>query len=178
MYKEKGREREREKKINIVVNRKRTGAKPLPWVGCGHKGPDASVQATHTDFECTTHATEFQTLTYASLSLWFLASMASVPLYSLCFSQFGEPKSRSFSFVASDNLRLGSSPLGFGNLRKNPRIRGSVGRAASVVFRDLDADDFRHPLDKQVRLSPDVCPLILFVSRETLFLSEPVWVLS
>lgn len=84
--------------------------------------------------------------------------MASVPLYSLCFSQFGEPKSRSFSFVASDNLRLGSSPLGFGNLRKNPRIRGSVSRAASVVFRDLDADDFRHPLDKQNTLLLRVIP--------------------
>lgn len=32
---------------------------------------------------------------------------------------------------------------------KNPRTKGVVCRAASIVFRDLDADDFRHPLDKQ-----------------------------
>lgn len=85
-----------------------------------------------------------------SLSLLF-ASMASIPLSSLCVSQ--KPKSLSFSFVASDSLRFGSSSLlGFESSRKNRGIRVSVCRAASVVFRDLDADDFRHPLDKQVRL--------------------------
>ena len=82
-------------------------------------------------------------------------SMASVPLSSLCFSQ--TPKSLCFSFVASDNLRFSStsssSSLRFLTPKKNrTRIRVSVCRAASpsLVFRNLDADDFRHPLDKQV----------------------------
>ncbi|KAK4603292.1 hypothetical protein RGQ29_012010 [Quercus rubra] len=78
--------------------------------------------------------------------------MASVPLSSLCFSQ--TPKSLCFSFVASDNLRFSSSSssLRFLTPKKNrTRIRVSVCRAASpsLVFRNLDADDFRHPLDKQ-----------------------------
>lgn len=80
-------------------------------------------------------------------------SMASVPLSSVCFSQ--TPKSLCFSFVASDNLRFSSSTssLRFLTPKKNrTRIRVSVCRAASpsLVFRNLDADDFRHPLDKQV----------------------------
>lgn len=80
-------------------------------------------------------------------------SMASVPLSSVCFSQ--TPKSLCFSFVASDNLGFSSSTssLRFLTPKKNrTRIRVSVCRAASpsLVFRNLDADDFRHPLDKQV----------------------------
>ncbi|XP_030953581.1 uncharacterized protein LOC115976442 isoform X2 [Quercus lobata] len=78
--------------------------------------------------------------------------MASVPLSSLCFSQ--TPNPLCFSFVASDNLRFSSSSLRFLTPKKNrTRIRVSVCRAASpspsLVFRNLDADDFRHPLDKQ-----------------------------
>lgn len=56
----------------------------------------------------------------------------------------------SFSFSASSKTRLPSSPIGFWTIKwKNRRTKGVVCRAASVVFRDLDADDFRHPLDKQ-----------------------------
>lgn len=75
--------------------------------------------------------------------------MASVPLSSLCFSQ--KPNSLAFSFVASDNLSFASSSLRFLARNNRSRIRVSVCRAAlpSVVFRNLDADDFRHPLDKQ-----------------------------
>ncbi|XP_041005829.1 protease HtpX homolog [Juglans microcarpa x Juglans regia] len=75
--------------------------------------------------------------------------MASVSLPSLCFSHIQKPKSLSFGFLASDSLRFGSSSFGFKTSGKNSRIRVSVCRAASVVFHDLDADDFRHPLDKQ-----------------------------
>ncbi|GMY13084.1 plastoglobule-localized metallopeptidase 48, chloroplastic [Fagus crenata] len=75
--------------------------------------------------------------------------MASVPLSSLCFSQ--KPNSLAFSFVASDNLSFASTSLRFLPRNNRSRIRVSVCRAAlpSVVFRNLDADDFRHPLDKQ-----------------------------
>uniref|UniRef100_A0A2N9IQ67 Peptidase M48 domain-containing protein n=1 Tax=Fagus sylvatica TaxID=28930 RepID=A0A2N9IQ67_FAGSY len=77
--------------------------------------------------------------------------MASVPLSSFCFSQ--KPNSLAFSFVASDNLSFASSSSSLRFLPRNnhSRIRVSVCRAAlpSVVFRNLDADDFRHPLDKQ-----------------------------
>ncbi|GMH25682.1 hypothetical protein Nepgr_027525 [Nepenthes gracilis] len=37
----------------------------------------------------------------------------------------------------------------FGSKFKSRRVGVSVSRAASVSFRDLDADDFRHPLDRQ-----------------------------
>ncbi|RZS01037.1 hypothetical protein BHM03_00030835 [Ensete ventricosum] len=33
--------------------------------------------------------------------------------------------------------------------RRRSRVVALVSRASRVVFRDLDADDFRHPLDKQ-----------------------------
>ncbi|XP_052197977.1 plastoglobule-localized metallopeptidase 48, chloroplastic [Diospyros lotus] len=41
------------------------------------------------------------------------------------------------------------SQTGFGPMKQKQRVSVSVCRAASVVFRNLDADDFRHPLDKQ-----------------------------
>ncbi|XP_057983458.1 plastoglobule-localized metallopeptidase 48, chloroplastic isoform X2 [Malania oleifera] len=52
--------------------------------------------------------------------------------------------------VAAKPLSIGS--FDFGPTKKIRGLRVSVCRAAaasSVVFRDLDADDFRHPLDKQ-----------------------------
>lgn len=88
--------------------------------------------------------------------------MASVPLSSLCLPQrklsspspSPSPFCFSFSHGISDNLRFGSASVGFSSIKKkNRRVRVSVCRAASVVFRDLDADDFRHPLDKQVPLN-------------------------
>ncbi|KAK9272479.1 hypothetical protein L1049_002852 [Liquidambar formosana] len=69
------------------------------------------------------------------------ASMAAVPLSpSLCFGS-----------ITANNSRLFSSSIGFRptTTMKNRGLRVSVCRAASVVFRNLDADDFRHPLDKQ-----------------------------
>ncbi|KAE8707650.1 Enhancer of yellow 2 isoform 1 [Hibiscus syriacus] len=81
--------------------------------------------------------------------------MASLLLSSLCFtsqkpsltsslrSTFGAPtESR---FVAP--LSIGFRPV----KKRNGRIRVLVySRASPLVFRDLDADDFRHPLDKQL----------------------------
>ncbi|KAJ9152733.1 hypothetical protein P3X46_026265 [Hevea brasiliensis] len=74
--------------------------------------------------------------------------MASVPLFSLCLPH-GKLSPLSFSYGISDNLRSASASVGFSSVKKNRGFRVSVCRAASVVFRDLDADDFRHPLDKQ-----------------------------
>ncbi|XP_038893657.1 protease HtpX homolog [Benincasa hispida] len=74
--------------------------------------------------------------------------MASIPYSSLCLTtnpvptRIGSPSSHRFNFTT---LRIGfriQSPV-------TTRIRSSVCRAASLAFRDLDADDFRHPLDKQ-----------------------------
>ncbi|GMN57519.1 hypothetical protein TIFTF001_026609 [Ficus carica] len=74
--------------------------------------------------------------------------MASISLPSF-LSSFNS-NTLSFSFAASTKPRLPSSPTGFWTINlKNPRTKGVVCRAASIVFRDLDADDFRHPLDKQ-----------------------------
>ncbi|KAF2316434.1 hypothetical protein GH714_041775 [Hevea brasiliensis] len=74
--------------------------------------------------------------------------MASVPLFSLCLPH-GKLSPLSFSYRISDNLRSASASVGFSSIKKNRGFRVSVCRAAAVVFRDLDADDFRHPLDKQ-----------------------------
>ncbi|XP_020414674.1 uncharacterized protein LOC18782187 isoform X2 [Prunus persica] len=73
--------------------------------------------------------------------------MASVSLSSLCLTQ--NPNSISFSSIASDHVRFGSPTIEFGSVKKYRRDRAVVCRASSVVFRNLDADDFRHPLDKQ-----------------------------
>ncbi|KAL2320295.1 hypothetical protein Fmac_029264 [Flemingia macrophylla] len=73
--------------------------------------------------------------------------MASTPFSSLC--HFHKPTLR---FLASDTFRFGGgSSIAFGKAR-NSRKMGiiPVCRAGSaVVFRNLDADEFRHPLDKQ-----------------------------
>ncbi|PSR87481.1 Protease [Actinidia chinensis var. chinensis] len=54
-----------------------------------------------------------------------------------------------FGLNSANRRRICLSPIGFGPIKKNRRARVSVRRADSVVFRNLDADDFRHPLDKQ-----------------------------
>ncbi|KAK6928530.1 Peptidase M48, partial [Dillenia turbinata] len=58
--------------------------------------------------------------------------------------------------IAAHQFNFTSSSLRFRPSKKNRRARISVCRASSpsssssaVVFRNLDADDFRHPLDKQ-----------------------------
>ncbi|KAK2661473.1 hypothetical protein Ddye_000047 [Dipteronia dyeriana] len=56
-----------------------------------------------------------------------------------------KPETLSFGYrVSSDKLSFGGSSFKFGTVKKEQSCR-----AASVAFRDLDADDFRHPLDKQ-----------------------------
>ncbi|KAH7577194.1 hypothetical protein ACOSQ2_002006 [Xanthoceras sorbifolium] len=78
--------------------------------------------------------------------------MACIPLSSLLFlSQ--KPETLSFGCrVSSDKPSFGGS-FKFGTIKKGQRgdrLLSCVCRAASsVTFRDLDADDFRHPLDKQ-----------------------------
>lgn len=83
--------------------------------------------------------------------------MASTPFSTFC--HFHKP---TLLFLASDGFRLGGAPaIAFGKVRKNRKMGiFPVCRAGSaVVFRDLDADDFRHPLDQQVRpISPFFLP--------------------
>ncbi|XP_022774259.1 uncharacterized protein LOC111316549 isoform X2 [Durio zibethinus] len=81
--------------------------------------------------------------------------MASLVLSSLSFL-FQKPcsftTSLCFSFGAPTESRFGGPfSVGFGSLKERKgRIKFSVySRASPLVFRDLDADDFRHPLDKQ-----------------------------
>ncbi|KAL2500172.1 Peptidase family M48 family protein [Abeliophyllum distichum] len=73
--------------------------------------------------------------------------MASIPLPSLNLSAKLSPFS--LSFTARNNLVFNLSAVKFTPLKSNRRSKKYVCRAASVVFHDLDADDFRHPLDRQ-----------------------------
>ncbi|KAM5582001.1 hypothetical protein ABKV19_010957 [Rosa sericea] len=74
--------------------------------------------------------------------------MASVPLSSLSLNH--NPTSLSFISTASDHFRLASPTFQFATVSKFRGVRFAVScRASSVVFRNLDADEFRHPLDKQ-----------------------------
>ncbi|XP_054803379.1 plastoglobule-localized metallopeptidase 48, chloroplastic isoform X2 [Prosopis cineraria] len=74
--------------------------------------------------------------------------MASMPFSSFCF--FRKPNSLTFSFLASDRFKFNScSTLRFGKTQRSRRVGITVCRAASVTFGNLDADDFRHPLDQQ-----------------------------
>ncbi|XP_011098886.1 uncharacterized protein LOC105177426 isoform X1 [Sesamum indicum] len=92
----------------------------------------------------------FHTLTYASTALSPLPiPMAAIPLPSLNCSEKLSPISFYFS---TTNKPLISFPGGFKlkPLKSKPRSKAFVCRAASsVAIRDLDADDFRHPLDRQ-----------------------------
>ncbi|XP_010248991.1 PREDICTED: uncharacterized protein LOC104591708 isoform X1 [Nelumbo nucifera] len=72
--------------------------------------------------------------------------MASISLSSFCSSQ--RPAYLFLDSNSTDRSRFGSFSLRFRSIKKS-RVRLSMCKAASVVFRDLDADDFRHPLDKQ-----------------------------
>ena len=93
-------------------------------------------------------------------------SMASTPFSTFC--HFHKP---TLLFLASDGFRLGGAPaIAFGKVRKNRKMGiFPVCRAGSaVVFRDLDADDFRHPLDQQVRpISPFFLPFWIDFSINT-----------
>lgn len=85
-----------------------------------------------------------EALTYAS-------SMACVSLSSSIVFPTRE-STVSFGLNFGNRRRICLSPIGFGPMmkKKNRRVRVSVCRAAApVAFRNLDADEFRHPLDKQ-----------------------------
>ncbi|KAF8013126.1 hypothetical protein BT93_I1104 [Corymbia citriodora subsp. variegata] len=72
---------------------------------------------------------------------------ASATLSFLTLPQRSRPRSsgsRNPSVLGLSSVSIGSDPAG-----RRRGLRFSVCRAAAVVFRDLDADDFRHPLDKQ-----------------------------
>lgn len=108
--------------------------------------------------------------------------MASLVLSSFCFRSqkpcsFTSSSLR-FSIGAPAESRFGG-PLfvGFGSVKKrNGRIEVSVDSTDHpLVFRDLDADDFRHPLDKQVRFSMAILiNFLLYTIREKYI----VWILD
>lgn len=78
--------------------------------------------------------------------------MAAVPLPSINFSEKLSPISFCFNAVNTPvitffgGLKLKLKPLETKRWRNNFVCRA----ASSVAIRDLDADDIRHPLDKQV----------------------------
>ncbi|XP_015893813.3 plastoglobule-localized metallopeptidase 48, chloroplastic isoform X2 [Ziziphus jujuba] len=76
--------------------------------------------------------------------------MASVPFPPLFLCS--NPNSLALGSIVSEKLRFGGCrAFGLGTVRKSRRRTATsfVCKASSVTFRDLDADDFRHPLDKQ-----------------------------
>ncbi|XP_022935367.1 uncharacterized protein LOC111442272 isoform X2 [Cucurbita moschata] len=70
--------------------------------------------------------------------------MASLPFSSLYLARNSTP----CTIGSRPSHRFNFTTFGIG-APITKRIRSSVCRAASLAFRDLDADDFRHPLDKQ-----------------------------
>lgn len=84
-----------------------------------------------------------------------MAVSVSAPVFSLCFHRTGEQSSL-FGYRKQRRLSSGRnsrSSIGFGaveKVRKSARVRVPICRAVPpLLFKDLDADDFRHPLDKQ-----------------------------
>ncbi|KAK4746676.1 hypothetical protein SAY87_025713 [Trapa incisa] len=77
--------------------------------------------------------------------------MASIPLPPPVALSTHKPSLHGLGFkrLSSSGARLASSLLVLKTENGRRRVRSSVCRASAVVFRDLDADDFRHPLDKQ-----------------------------
>ncbi|KAJ0433229.1 putative CAAX prenyl protease 1 [Helianthus annuus] len=79
------------------------------------------------------------------------------------------------------SLLFTSSYAKFGSLKKNP-IQISVCKAvvsSSLSFRDLDADDFRHPLDKQNTLLLKAIPGLNEIGKALLWsITEQVMVLE
>ncbi|KAK8687930.1 hypothetical protein V6N13_086720 [Hibiscus sabdariffa] len=100
--------------------------------------------------------------------------MASLVLSSLCFPSrkpCSLASSLRFSSGAPTQSRFGA-PLfvGFRSVSKrNGRIKVSLdSKAYPLVFRDLDADDFRHPLDKQNTLLLRAIPGLNEIGRAIL----------
>ncbi|CAK7328310.1 unnamed protein product [Dovyalis caffra] len=133
------------------VNRKRNGAIDNHKNGCGRKITYASnntnIFFVINNRNYSSHSKQREETPCFSPSL----SMASVPLSSLCLAQRRRPDAAaaaaaslgfSFNYGISSDLRFRSGSVGFGLVEKNRRSFFSF-------FRNLDADDFRHPLDKQ-----------------------------
>lgn len=73
------------------------------------------------------------------------------------------------SFLASDRVRFGAgSAIRCESVQKNHQKLGSVVSRPgyTLAFQDLDADDFRHPLDKQVSVDFAFSFVLLFVFWE------------
>ncbi|KAI3813088.1 hypothetical protein L1987_17804 [Smallanthus sonchifolius] len=105
---------------------------------------------------------------------------ASLPLFNLT----AKSSPLSFRFHIAGNKPLsGSSYAKFGSSKKNRYggIQISVCKAvsSSLSFRDLDADDFRHPLDKQNTLLLKAIPGLNEIGKALLgSISEQVMVLE
>lgn len=88
--------------------------------------------------------------------LCFCMRFQSIPMASIAFFSLVQPsrpslEPMSFALRSSGSLRSSYFPGGVNPSRKGVRVGVSVPMASAIlVFRDLDADDFRHPLDKQV----------------------------
>ncbi|KAF8377997.1 hypothetical protein HHK36_029330 [Tetracentron sinense] len=92
--------------------------------------------------------------------------MASVSLSSFCLSW--KPSSLFIDSVSTDRSRFNSSSSGFRSIKKRLDNRICVCSAASVVFRNLDANDFQHPLDKQNTLLLRAIPGLNYIGRALL----------
>lgn len=101
-------------------------------------------------------------LTTISIFFTYGAFMASIPLSSINLAS-GRTSSWPPCFSLNCSWKISSNNVGCNMytsnsfsivvkpLKRNRRVkRDFVCRAAAVVFRNLDADDFRHPLDRQV----------------------------
>ncbi|XP_031107313.1 uncharacterized protein LOC116012000 [Ipomoea triloba] len=107
--------------------------------------------------------------------------MASVALYSTTFPPpKASPPLAVYFGAKTSNSAVPSLSFGIARPKSRPLRRAFVCRAASVVFRDLDADDFRHPLDRQNTLLLRAIPglnevgkaLLGTVSEQVMFLEN------
>lgn len=111
-------------------------------------------------------------------------AVASLPSFNLTLKS--SPLSFGFDVAGSKHI-VGSSYDKFGSLKKNrdAGVQISVCKAASssssssLFFRDLDADDFRHPLDKQNTLLLRAIPGLNEIGKALLgSIAEQVMVLE
>lgn len=135
---------------------------------CGHNDPYVSNNLNPPPNIYHTHSLLFSFSFSTSSPLRLSNSMASTPFSTLC--HFHKPSLR---FLALDRSTFCGAPaISFPKVRKNRKMGTlPVCRISSAVaFRDLDADDFRHPLDQQVRpiyfrfLHPSSTNILLLLS--------------
>lgn len=110
-------------------------------------------------------------------------AIASLPTFNLTAKSSPSPLCFGFHIAGKNKPIFSSSYANFGSLKKNRygRIQVSVCKAASssLSFRDLDADDFRHPLDKQNTLLLRAIPGLNEIGKALLgSIAEQVMVLE